>query len=430
MSAALRAGGTGLAGHAHRRAGDAVHRTGSTVGGADRLRRAFATGELLRPTDDVPNLVDLGRAVASASGAPVALRTRGAELLRDLIGEPSHLVLLLVDGLGLGLLERRSPTSTLRRLLATELRSVFPSSTASALTSLATGEWPARHAVVGWWTHMPTIDAAAVLLHYQRRSDRRPLDELGITPAQAFPTAPLIAQADRDTLSLLPREFVDSPYSRYASGGGPRRGYLTLRDAVDAVIERTRSAREPTFSYVYTPRIDSIAHEAGTGHPELDSAVAELEEVVEHLAVGLGAGSRLLVTADHGHLDAPVGRRHPLRPGSILDALQRVPPSGDPRAVYFHLRPDGAAKFHENFEGRFGNEFALLSVEELEEMELLGPGPLGDEARRRVGDAVAISLGASILGMPGVTGGRAWLAFSSHHSGLTPAEMRVPLLIA
>ncbi len=400
------------------------------MAGADRLRGAFATGELLRPTDDVPNLVDLGRAVASASGAPVELRTRGAELLRDLIGDPAHLVLLLVDGLGLTLLERRAATSTLRRLLAAELRSVFPSSTASALTSLATGEWPSQHAVVGWWTHMPRLDAAAVLLQYQRRSDGRPLGELGVTPAEAFPTAPLIALADRETLSLLPREFVDSPYSRYASGGGPRRGYLTLREAADAVIERTRHARGPTFTYLYTPRIDSIAHETGTGHPELDTAIAQLEEVVEHLAVSLGAGSRLLVTADHGHLDAPVGRRHPLRPGSILDALQRIPPSGDPRAVYFHLRPAVEERFRASFEGRFEAEFALLSVDEVEELELLGPGPLGDEARRRVGDALAISLGASVLGMPGVTGGRAWLSFASHHSGLTPAEMRVPLLIA
>ena len=400
------------------------------MGGADRLRRALASGELLHPTADAPSLVDLGRAVASACGAPAPLRTRGAELLRDLIGEPRHLVLLLVDGLGLNLIEQRAATSTLRRLLATELRSVFPSSTASALTSLATGEWPAQHAVVGWWTHMPGLDAAAVILQYQRRSDGRPLDELGVTPDQAFPAEPLIARADRDMLSILPDELVDSPYSRYASGGGARRGYSSLQDAADAVLRRIRGARRPTFTYLYTPRVDAIAHEMGTRHPELDSAISQVEGVIERLAVGIGAGARLLVTADHGHLDAPVGHRHPLRPGSILDALQRIPPSGDPRSLYFHLRPSVAQRFHDDFTRRFGAEFALLTADELEEMELLGPGPLGDETRRRIGDAVAISLGASILGVPGVTGGRGWLSLASHHSGLTPAEMRVPLLIA
>ncbi len=87
------------------------------------------------------------------------LETRGARLLRDLIGEPRHLVLLLVDGLGLRMLEQRPADSVLRRLLAMELRTVFPSTTASAITSLATGEWPAQHAVVGWWTHLPVLDA-------------------------------------------------------------------------------------------------------------------------------------------------------------------------------------------------------------------------------------------------------------------------------
>ncbi len=398
--------------------------------GADRLRRAFESGDLLAPVTDVPNLVDLGRAIASACGAPVALPTRGAALLRDLIGEPHHLVLVLVDGLGLNLIERRPAHSTLRRLLAMEIRSVFPSSTATAMTSLATGEWPARHAVVGWWTHLPALGEAAVLLPFQRRSDSRDLGELGIGPEHAFPVAPLLGAFRRDTLSILPQETVDSPYSRYASAGSPRIGYASVSDAAEMVFDRVRGARGPTFTYIYTPRVDAAAHAMGGSSPTLEAELARVEQFVERLAVGLGAGSRLLVTADHGHLDAPTGLRHELHQGSTLGTMQRIPPSGDPRAIYFHLRAGGRSRFRESFDARFGTEFLLLSTDELEEMELLGPGLLSDETRRRVGDSVAISLGASILAMPGITGGDEWLALASHHSGLTPAEMRIPLLVA
>jgi hypothetical protein len=43
---------------------------------------------------------------------------------------------------------------------------------------------------------------------------------------------------------------------------------------------------------------------------------------------------------------------------------------------------------------------------------------------------MAISLGPSVLGMPGITGGEKSLSLASHHSGLTPAEMRIPLIVA
>lgn len=400
------------------------------MAGAERLRQAFERGELLRPSAEVPNLVDLARVIAAACGVEVPLTTRGARMLRDVVGEPRHLVLLLVDGFGLRMLEQRPGGSVLRRLLAMELRTVFPSTTASAVTSLATGEWPAQHAVVGWWTHLPALDAAATVLPFQRRSDERPLEELGIGVEQAFPVAPLLARATRETLSLLPQSIVDSTYSRYMSAGGERLGYRTLREAAATLLERVQRARGPTFTYLYTPRVDAVAHDLGTSRPELWAEVAQIEEIVESIALGLGADSRLVVTADHGHLEAPIGLRHQLRNGSVLAAEQRIPPSGDPRSIYFHLREGARERFREHFDARFADEFALITIDELEELELLGPGPLSDETRRRVGDLVAISLGPSVLGMPGITGGEKSLSLASHHSGLTPAEMRIPLVVA
>ena len=73
-------------------------------------------------------------------------------------------MLILADGLGLEMLEREAAARTLREHLRSELRTVFPSSTAVALTSLATGEWPARHAVTGWWTYLEQSGGPATIL--------------------------------------------------------------------------------------------------------------------------------------------------------------------------------------------------------------------------------------------------------------------------
>ena len=114
----------------------------------DELGAAFEAGTLLRPDPSVPNLLDLARAVASVCGVPdVSLSAAGHELAGRL-GAREHLVLVLVDGLGVQMIEDAGRGAALiRERLVLELRSVFPASTAVALTTLATAEWPAQHAI-------------------------------------------------------------------------------------------------------------------------------------------------------------------------------------------------------------------------------------------------------------------------------------------
>ena len=48
----------------------------------------------------------------------------------------------------------------------------------------------------------------------------------------------------------------------------------------------------------------------------------------------------------------------------------------------------------------------------------------------RLGDFVAISRGAHVLGYHPTNGARELLRHASHHSGLRPEELRIPLLLA
>ena len=128
------------------------------------LLAAFDAGTLVRPDPTMPNLVDIARAVATASGVRGLVLSPFADDLAASLADREHLVLILADGLGLEMLEREAAARTLREHLRSELRTVFPSSTAVALTSLATGEWPARHAVTGWWTYLEQSGGPATIL--------------------------------------------------------------------------------------------------------------------------------------------------------------------------------------------------------------------------------------------------------------------------
>ena len=396
----------------------------------DQLLAAFDSGELLRPTYETPNLVDLSRAIASICGAEGIEPTPGARAIAERIGAAEHLVFVLADGVGMKLLESMSADAFLRRRLAAELRAVFPSTTAVGLTTLATGEWPARHGVTGWWTYLREIDGAVTVVKFERRSDRRPLEELGVRPELLLPLPALLPRMRRDTLSLLPQAIADTVYSRYAAGGGARCGYGSLREAVDLLVERVSGAGGPTFTYLYAPRVDSAAHDYGTGDHRVRAELAALDQQLARLAEQLAGRACIVVSADHGHLDAPLTKRHLIDGNEELAATLRVAPSYDSRVMCFHLRDGAEPAFRDAIARRLGEVLFVLSVDEVEELELFGPGPLSAPTRERLGDFISISRGADAIGYRPATGGREIMGNASHHSGLTPEEMRIPLVIA
>ena len=397
---------------------------------AAELVAAFDAGALVRPDPAVPNLVDLARAVATASGVGGLDLSHFADGLAASLAEREHLVFILADGLGLEMLEREPAAGTLRKRLHSEVRAVFPSSTAVALTTLATGAWPARHAVTGWWTHLDRIGGPATILRYRRQADDRSLADLGVPPEEAFPLPSVVPQARRRCHFLMPHDIADSAYSRYWTGGAEVTGYRSLASAFTAIVEAVRDAGEPTFIYVYVPHVDKEAHESGAESAGARDAIVAIDSLVAGLTAKLGDSTAVAVTADHGHLAAFAGDRFLIREADGIPRLLANPPSGDTRVAQFHVRPGEHERFEARFRTNFGERFFLLTTDEVEDLALLGPEPLTPQTRRRIGDFTAISRGAAALGFHPSRASREGLEQRSHHAGLTPAEMLVPLVVA
>ena len=69
------------------------------------LVEAFAEGDLLRPRPEVRNLVDMSRALANLCGVNGLELSENAQAISKSIGDADHIVLVLVDGMGMNLLE-------------------------------------------------------------------------------------------------------------------------------------------------------------------------------------------------------------------------------------------------------------------------------------------------------------------------------------
>lgn len=398
------------------------------TGDRARLERWFTAGRLRRPGAGDPSLVDLACAVALRAGAPQIPPSPHTEALAALIPAAEHLVFVLADGLGSALLETLPAGAFLRRHCRARLTTVFPSTTATALTSLFTARWPAEHGIVGWWVRLPDAQLTTTVLPFVERFGRQPLAAHGLGLGDVFPFPSLLPTFARRPLCVLPAAYADSVYAEYISGGTDRAGYDTVAEALALVRSRVASASPPTYSYVYLPQVDALSHALGPEHAEVRELVAQLDAALAGLHGALSGSARLVVAADHGQVTRPAERSLALREGDpLLDRL-RCPPAGEPAVPMFHAAPGQARRFAEEHADRFGDAFALLCTDDVEALRLFGPLPLTPLTRARIGDFLALAVEpATLVYLPA---GAALPSFTGIHAGLSPAEMQIPLIVA
>ena len=390
------------------------------------LLQAFEVGKLVRPSFSIPSVVDVASAIfqwAEVEDCPI---TANSHPIVDAIGDTEHLVFVIVDGLGMNLIRRMPSESFLPDQVYMELQTVWPSTTSAVLTSIATARWPNEHAIVGWDMYLDEIDAVATIIKYQRRSDAVSLGNLGITPAQAYPLPSLFSSVKHDMISVV-RDIADTPYSNYWTGNHPYIIYEKSDNGVKAVLERVEQVKGPAITYFYTSTIDWMAHEFGTDSLKTQNALKKLDVQIERLMKGLRGKAKLVLTADHGHLNGVIQAIEFSDP--LMDFLDHEP-WGDMREMHFAVTPFKESLFERMFKDRFGEIAYLITAEELEELRLMGPGLITPTARRRIGTHIAISKGTHAMKFMAPSLKKEPRIHRSHHSGLTHDEMLVPLIIA
>ena len=145
-----------------------------------------------------------------------------------------------------------------------------------------------------------------------------------------------------------------------------------------------------------------------------------LEKRLEEFAAGL-SDTLLLITADHSQIECDnyCLMDYP----EILKCLVRMP-SIEPRALSFWVKDEYKESFSSVFRKAFGDDFLILTKEEVIDERLFGTGKDHELFRDMLGDYLAVSVsGTSIF----LTHKEADL-MPGGHAGLTKAEMEIPLL--
>ncbi|MFW5684958.1 MAG: alkaline phosphatase family protein, partial [Spirochaetota bacterium] len=185
------------------------------------------------------------------------------------------------------------------------LVSVFPSTTAVALTSLATATWPADHGLTGWFTYFPEHRRVIAPLLFTERGTKLDAHSLGLTPADLVSAEPVIGSFFRTVRSFLPAQIASGAFARWSRAGTRISAYRGFSHAARAIRRHYRRAPGPTYSYLYLTTVDSYCHEYGTQSEEVAREVARVDRLLATIRDSLPASVRMIVTADHGLVDVP-----------------------------------------------------------------------------------------------------------------------------
>jgi hypothetical protein len=374
------------------------------------------------------SLANLMASILGAFGAtspyPELRRLPAAEL-----AAARHVVLLLVDGLGYHYLARHAaPRGALRRHLRAPVTSVFPSTTATAITTVHTGLAPQQHGLVGWFTHLDEAGGAAAVLPFRRRSDGASLKAAGLDPARLFAGPPIFERMDAETWVVSPRDIIESDYNRAHCGGARRVAYATLEEMFRFTAAAVRDSRGRGYVYAYTPEFDSLAHAAGVGSAPCLDVLRRLEAGVDSLAGALaGTGTAVVVTADHGFIDTVPERRLDLADYPALAELLDAPLTGEPRVAFCRTRPGQAAEFARRATALLAGAARAYPSRQLLDKGWFGSGDPHPRLAARIGDVTLVMERDYVL--------RDWLPGERRyvqvgvHGGVSEDEMRIPLVV-
>ena len=387
------------------------------------------------PEHDEPNHAALGFAVGNALGVlqPEIFddaTQRAAEPLSDAIGEPDHIVLLLLDGFGMNFVNTLQEDSYVRRNVTATISSTLPTSTGPNLMALATGRWPGAHGNLGWDVHIPRLGERIQPLPWRLTRTGQSLSEIGFSPMEMLLTPP-IPFGNTGAFTFVINEEIAGSATSQMYGQTDTVGFSYDRDPithiVDSVLDGISHSKGKTFTYVYWTEVDSCAHKNGEMHPITRVAVLRAAALAEALGTALTGKARFIATADHGHLDSPAEVWSTIRPSDVISQHLTCVPSGEPRTLFFHLKPGEERAFEASFEDRFADRFALMPSATAIDLGLFGPVDLvSDASRARMGDFFAISRGRwSIFASDNEEGE----TVESMHGGITVAESIVPLIV-
>jgi len=321
------------------------------------------------------------------------IKTLQDELARDY----QTIILLVIDALGQRALEKHLPeTSFLRTRHIQTLTSVFPSTTTCATTTLLSALYPAQHGWFAWALNFPELHRTIELFRNT-----------------CYYTGGVLSVDDFANTRLPYQNFFQGQPLIVRSKETMCNFFTQLNDACKS---------RPKFVYAYYSTLDSIMHTHGASSKPARGLIKRLDKRLETF-IKKHPNTLVILTADHGQVGVADYIEIYKDPDIMACLAQNM--SMDPRAAAFHIKPDMHDAFRAAFE-KYSADFTLFKTADLIADGVFGPFT-NDEYKLFLGDYIAIGTDTNKILI--FAENHKQTAYRGHHTGTTPDEMLVPLIL-
>ena len=299
-------------------------------------------------------------------------------------------LLFLIDGFGFNTFATYAevmPTMS-RMFNYGQIQTAFPSTTATSLATLTTGQLPGAHGMLGYTVQVPR--SGGRLLNALKWDER-------VDPENWQPVQTLFQQASAAGINVThvaAKRYENSGFTRAVFRGAQYKGANIAGD----LISETKAAlqKSPSFVYLYVNDLDSAGHSDGVGSDKWIAALAMIDQMVSQLMKDVPKGTRIWVTSDHGMINVEekivIGQNNPLLQGVSVVA-------GEPRARHIYLHSDSPIARTETaslWQEFLKDKALVLTREQAISSNLFGPQVSAD-AFDRMGEVIAIARGGLVL---------------------------------
>ncbi|MBW4258587.1 alkaline phosphatase family protein [Methanobacterium sp. YSL] len=328
-------------------------------------------------------------------------------LLKPYLTGKKHIMLILLDGMGMNILNNLSPNSYLRKHVKTQLTSVYPPTTVAATTSVLSGLTPYEHGHVGWTQYNRFENCHTVVFQNKDFYDENHHLQTHFKNTHLKYETILEKIQQQHPNLLVKKLFPDFDPE----------GYAQFPDMIDELIRI--SHEEASFTYTYWTEPDYTIHDFGTHNDTVKNKLMTLNDEIERLHQSVSKDCLIMVIADHGLIDVTgiTLIHHP-----ILEHCSKMP-SLEPRSTAFYIKPGHEQAFEQDFQSYFGAFFKLYTQQQVLDSGMLGSGQQHPLLTDFIGDYLAISEQHYMFNIKETS------SFKAHHAGMHPDEMWVPLIL-
>jgi hypothetical protein len=299
-------------------------------------------------------------------------------------------LLFLIDGFGFDTLATYAdamPTMS-RMFNHGRIQTAFPSTTATSLATLTTGELPGAHGMLGYTVQVPR--SGGRLLNALKWDER-------VDPENWQPIETLFqraAAAGINVTHVAAKRYENSGFTRAVFRGAQYKGANLVAD----LISETKLAlhKAPSFVYLYVNDLDTAGHSDGVGSEKWIAALSMIDQMVSQLMKEVPKGTRIWVTSDHGMINVEekivIGLDNPLMQGVSVVA-------GEPRARHLYLdsdSPTARAETASLWQEYLQDKALVLTREQAISSNLFG-SEVSADALDRMGEVIAIARGGLVL---------------------------------